>query len=649
LHIIGAINPLSSQILKSSNTGYEKLSFFSLCYMGSIRPCINYKRFPTHGKIFFMTANRPAPGERFNLLYRISQIFNSTLDMEEFLDRVMDEVIEATGAEHGFIVSRNETGALEFQVARGIDQENLLEDPSQVSHSVIEQVLDTWEPVLTHEATSDSRFSGQTSVVDLRLKSILCVPLQCKGELQGVIYVENRVRGGIFTDEDTELLTAIAANASVALENLQLVQDLQEQIRTLNLLYEISSDLTSQLDLDQILTATLQRVQAALGAPAASLLTVEGDKLVFQVALGEVAEEIKPFSIPIDQGIAGWVVQNAQGVIVNDVQNDPRFYSQPDAKSGFTTKNLIAAPLLVKEHAIGVIELFNKEGGFSDADLVLLSAIASSASIAIDNARLYQEAVEKGRLERELQMALTVQRGLLPDTPPKIPGWAFAANWQPAREVSGDFYDFIPLDAGPDSTLGLVIADVTDKGMPAALFMAYTRSILRANLHQIDSPSEAITRANRLICHESTHGLFVTLFYGPLDTQTGELLYVNAGHNPPLLYTASRREITRLMPTGIPLGVVQDFEYKQGSVRLLPGDFIFCYTDGITEPIDPDETEFGLEMLEKLIFDNRYAFPHKLADIVDQAVDDFTQSEELFDDKTIVVLKRTPRKMASSN
>ena len=402
-----------------------------------------------------MASKKPTPGERFNLLYRISQIFNSTLDMEEFLDRVIDEVIEATGAEHGFIVSRNETGALEFKVARGIAQENLLEDPSQVSHSVIEQVLDTWEPVLTHEATSDSRFSGQTSVVDLRLKSILCVPLQCKGELQGVIYVENRVRGGIFTDADTELLTAIAANASVALENLQLVQDLQEQIHTLNLLYEISSDLTSQLDLDQILTATLQRVQAALGAPAASLLTVEEGQLVFKVALGEVAEEIKPFSIPLDQGIAGWVVQNAQGVIVNDVQNDPRFYNQTDAKSGFTTKNLIAAPLLVKEQAIGVIELFNKDGGFSDADLVLLSSIASSASIAIDNARLYRDAVEKGRLERELQMALTVQRGLLPDAPPRIPGWAFAAKWQPAHEVSGDFYDFIPLDADSGQRFGI--------------------------------------------------------------------------------------------------------------------------------------------------------------------------------------------------
>jgi serine phosphatase RsbU (regulator of sigma subunit) len=592
-----------------------------------------------------MTDSPPRTGQRFDLLYRISQIFNSTLALEEVLNRVMDEVITATGAERGFIVFR-EAGSskLVFQVARGLDHQNLADDPSQLSRSIIEQVMDTREPVLTQEATSDNRFKSKESVMDLKLKSIVCVPLRCKLDRQGVIYVENRVRGGIFAERDVELLSAIAANASVALENVQLFRDLQNQIHTLNLLYETSSDLTSRLELDQLLTATLQRVQAALGAPAASLLTVEGDQLVFQVALGVVAAEIKPFRIPIDQGIAGWVVQNARGVIVNDVQNDPRFFRQPDAKSGFITQSLIAAPLLVKDRPIGVIELFNKQGGFTNADLELLTAIASSASIAIDNARLYQAAVEKGRMERELQMALNVQTGLLPGKPPEIPGWDFAAFWQPAREVSGDFYDFIHLGKIPSDQaglLGLVIADVTDKGMPAALFMAYTRSILRASVHQISAPDEGISQANQLICHESTHGLFVTMFYGQLNTATGELIYVNAGHNPPLHYHAATGLLERLMPTGIPIGVVEGFSYKQQRTSLETGDFLFCYTDGITEAINPEEDEFGLTQLEKVILKAKDASPQELAEVVDQSLIAFTQSDVLFDDKTIVVVKRT--------
>jgi serine phosphatase RsbU (regulator of sigma subunit) len=363
--------------------------------------------------------------------------------------------------------------------------------------------------------------------------------------------------------------------------------------------------------------------------------------------LGEKSDEIKPFRIPIDQGIAGWVVQNDHGAIVNNAQEDRRFYQEADTKSGFITKSIIAAPLRVKEQAIGVVELFNKKGGFTETDLELLTAIASTAAIAIDNARLYQAAVEKGRMERELQMALNVQTGLLPDNVPQLDGWDFAAQWQPARQVSGDFYDFIPLKGAGhtlfwgEPALGMVIADVTDKGMPAALFMAFTRSIIRANIHQVSSPAEGITHANQLICEESTRGLFVTLFYGQLNPETGDLIYVNAGHNPPLFYHAKTETLERLMPTGIPVGVVEDFEYKQEHVALEPGDFIFCYTDGITEAVDSDNQEFSLARLEKVVLANRYASADKLIQAVEHAVDEFTPEGSKFDDTTTIVIQRS--------
>jgi len=596
-----------------------------------------------------MTTPIQKRGQRFDLLYRISQTFNSSLDLDDVLNRVMDEVIEATGAERGFIMSLQPNGRLGFRIARGIEHQNLKGGELQVSKSIVRQVIETCKPIITKNATTDSRLNDETTVMDLKLKSIICVPMMCKDNSQGAIYVENRVQHGAFAERELELLTAIAANASVAVQNAQLFHDLQDQIQTLNLLYEISADLTSRLDLGQLLTATLQRVQQALAAPAASLLTIEGDELVFQVALGEKSEEIKPFRIPINQGIAGWVVQNDQGAIVNNAQEDGRFYQEADTKSGFITQSIIAAPLRVKEQAIGVVELFNKKGGFTETDLELLTAIASTAAIAIDNARLYQAAVEKGRMERELQMALNVQTGLLPDKVPQLDGWDFAAQWKPARQVSGDFYDFIPLRGashtlfGGGPALGIVIADVTDKGMPAALFMAFTRSIIRANLHQVSSPSEGINHANQLICEESTRGLFVTLFYAQLNPGTGDLTYVNAGHNPPLFFHAATGKLDRLMPTGIPVGVVEDFEYKQQHITLEPGDFIFCYTDGITEAIDYDNQEFGLGRLEKLILANRYAPANQLMEVVEQAVDEFTPEGNQFDDTTTIVIRRGDR------
>ncbi|HBX69365.1 MAG TPA: hypothetical protein DEH25_08260, partial [Chloroflexi bacterium] len=344
-------------------------------------------------------------GKRFELLYRTSQVFNSSINILEVFDLVIGEVIQAIGAQRGFLVTRSPDGSFLIPVARSIAGEKIDPTTITVSKSVVNQAIDTSEPVLSADALTDTRFREKLSITNLKLKSILCVPLKCREDLKGVIYVENNLEEAVFSQREVELLTAIAANAAVAIDNANNFSKLQEQLQTINLLYDINADLTSRLDLDQLLTVTLERVQQALQAPAASLLAVEGDNLVFQVALGEKSDQIKPFQIPIDQSIAGWVVQNRQGLIVNDAQKDARFFQTTDSESGFTTESIIAAPLLTHNSVIGVIELFNKVGGFDHNDLELLTAIAASAAIAIENARLYQAAVEQGRMERELQMA----------------------------------------------------------------------------------------------------------------------------------------------------------------------------------------------------------------------------------------------------
>ena len=283
-------------------------------------------------------------GARLALLYRVSQTFNSSLDLDTVLNLVMDEVIAVTSAERGFVMLRDEDGELAFRVARGMDRSIIDHPEFQISRGVVEQVAREGKPMLTSDAQRDERLSMRLSVIGLGLRSILCVPLQSKDTVSGVIYVDNRLQAGIFSPDDLDLLAAIASNAA----------------------------------------------------------------------------------------------------------------------------------------------------------------------ISIENARLYQVAVEKGRMERELQMARGVQASLLPQETPQIPGWAFEARWQPARTVSGDYYDFIPLDGGQ---LGLVIADVSDKGMPAAVFMALTRSTIRATASQLTSPVDAIAEANRLICADSAEGMCVTLFY----------------------------------------------------------------------------------------------------------------------------------------
>jgi sigma-B regulation protein RsbU (phosphoserine phosphatase) len=414
-----------------------------------------------------------ASTERLALIIRLSQTFNSSLDLDEVLNRVMDEVIAAVHAERGFVMLHEAGGRLAFRVARGIDQ-HTIEDPSfQISRGVVERVASDGRPVLTSDAQHDDRFSMRQSIVTLGLRSILCVPLVVRGQVTGVIYVDNRLHAGIF-------------------------------------------------------------------APA---------------------------------------------------------------------------------------------------DLELLAAIASSAAIAIENARLYQAAVDKGRLERELQMARDLQAGLLPRETPQIPGWEFVAYWQPARQVAGDYYDFVPGRAGQ---LGIVIADVADKGMPAAIFMALTRSTVRASLAGAPSPAEGIGRANRLICADAPDGMFVTLFYAQLDPASGELTYVNAGHNPAIHYRATEDRFYTLDRTGLILGVDEDATYAQRKVQLDPGDFVVLYTDGVTDAVREGASEefFGEERLHQLLTAHRRTPAAEIASALDQALRDFMGPGAPFDDVTVVAIKR---------
>ncbi len=582
--------------------------------------------------------------DRLAFLYRVSQVFNSSLDFDAVLARVMDEVIAATRAERGFLMLYDADGELAFRAARGLNRQTIDAPGFQISRGLVERVAREGTPQLASDAQSDSWLSRRASVTDLRLRSILCVPLQSKGSTIGVIYVDNRLQSGIFTADDLELLSALAHQAAIAIDNARLFSDAQSKLSSLRLLHDISADLTSTLDLNRVLIACLQRVQNLLGVATASILSVEGDELVFQVAIGDKSDQVKPFRVPMGHGIAGWVAQNVQATFSNDVARDPRFYHRVDDGTGFATHALMAAPLIVNERVIGVVEVSNKPGGFSESDVDLLSTIAGGAAIAIENARLYQIAVEKGRIERELQVAYEVQSSLLPAATPNIDGWEFAALWHPARVVGGDYYDFVPIQLGKDSKasagVGVIIGDVTDKGMPAALFMALTRSTVRASLIPGRSPVECITRANALITADSPNGMFVSLFYAQIDPASGELTYVNAGHNPPLHYRAAQGDLVELTRTGIVLGIEGEFQFEQRTAILSQGDFVLLYTDGVSEATDAQSNEFGVERMTQIILDYRDHPVGEIIAAVKTDLDTFAKGVPQFDDITMVAFKR---------
>ncbi len=582
------------------------------------------------------------------LLYRLAQDFNAALDPDAVLERTMDDVITITEAERGFVLLANrQPGGKHVRLAaHGAERGVLNAQEYTLSRAIVNRVIESGESL----SSGDSAHFDADAVPVIQNLNWLCVPMNSKSSVLGAIYV-SRAHRGAFSRTDLELLSVVAASAASALDNVHLFRETESRLKTLDLLHHISQEITSTLDLERVLYTTTLAVKELLGGSTASILTVDGDALTFQVATGQSSAQIKPFRVPLGQGIAGWVVEHKQPVMVDDVQNDPRFFGTLDKKTGFVTRNLIAVPLIVNDRAIGVIEVFNKSGGFSLADQELLATFASSAAFAIENARLYQVAVEKGRLERELQVARQVQVSLLPQGVPDLPGWDLAAAWLPAREVAGDYYDFIPLhsvsgtfplEMPPNQAqkFGLVIADVADKGTPAALFMVNTRATLRASMFEAASPMHGLTHVNQLVCGDAHDGMFVTLFYAQINNLDGVVTYVNAGHNPPLLARGGGGELELLTRTGMSLGVDPSARFVQRVVTLEAGDCILLYTDGVPDALNEAGQEFGDARLRELVSIHREKSAAGLVNAIETALKAHIGETAPFDDITLMALKR---------
>ena len=267
----------------------------------------------------------------------------------------------------------------------------------------------------------------------------------------------------------------------------------------------------------------------------------------------------------------------------------------------------------------------------------IIDGIAQQAALAVQSDLLQREMGERERLERELQLAHEIQQTFMPDQPPALSGWELAFAWRAARQVAGDFYDFFELS---DGRLGLVIADVADKGMPAALFMALTRTLMRAAALEEASPAAALARVNDLLVPDAQQGMFVTAFYATLSLEAGNLTYANAGHNRPLLWRARGRELERLDQGGMALGVMEGERLEDYAVRLEPGDHLVLYTDGVSEAFSPQGDMYGEERLREAIQAAAAGSAQSMLDAIGSSVVAFTGDVAPSDDRTLVVLRR---------
>jgi len=295
-----------------------------------------------------------------------------------------------------------------------------------------------------------------------------------------------------------------------------------------------------------------------------------------------------------------------------------------------------SVPIIASGQPLGIINVATQDWQFlTAADLQLLSAVGAQVAIALERARLYDVThAQRLRLERELKLAREIQDSLLPEALPQVPGFGLAADWRSALEMAGDFYDIFPV---PDGRWGIVVADVSDKGAAAAMYMAMTRSLIRASASNYSNPAAALNEVNERLLAHSTSDMFVTVFYAVLDAETQTLSYANAGQNPPLLrrITGGIGSLTR---TGAALGVLEDLTLAHASLILAPGDSLVIYTDGVTDALNPHGEEYGTNRLAEAILNADPSDARSLLDYLKSGLAAFTQDVPPFDDITFFIL-----------
>lgn len=417
-------------------------------------------------------------------------------------------------------------------------------------------------------------------------------------------------------------------------------QKLKLAVNELSILNNIASSISStqsvETIIDMIVIKCVKHLHAEEGT--VSLLAKEEEeenqKFYTMIRRQDLTQQRVP--IQLDHQITGWMLRKQEPLLSNDVLNDTRF-TLPEHTDA-SIRNMVCVPLIAKGKLIGYLAVFNKKNGlkFEDKDRRLLVIIASQSAQIIENSRLYEEEKEYLILKEEMKVATRIQNNLLPDKNPEIPGYEIAALNIPAKEVGGDYYDFIDLS---DENLGFCIGDITGKGMPAALLMANLQASLRSQALINLEAKVCLENINKLLYRNTEASKFATLFYGVLDPVNHEIQYCNAGHDQPLLIREQKLHL-KLEATGMLLGVVDDAAYISEKISLLPDDILVIYTDGITEAMNREFEEFGLdrtiEVIEKSSEKSASLILKGIYDQVKLHSNGFQQS----DDITIMVIKR---------
>lgn len=413
---------------------------------------------------------------------------------------------------------------------------------------------------------------------------------------------------------------------------------LRDPFERLKVLYQVADTIRAILDLDELLHKLMDIIWNVIAPDRGIILLRDEVDQTLEPVVVRVREDATD-EISISRGIVERCMAEQVAILVSDAPSDVRFAANESVIAG-RIRSAMSVPLVAKNEVLGVIYVDSQVPSttyYTNDDLELLTGIANQAALAIANARLYRQALERQKLEKELELARSIQVNLLPKSYPKIPGVTFAAMSAPAHKVGGDYYDFFELS---DGRTAIVLADVSGKGMPAAILTATIRASVRMETHvRYDLPANVLMGAiNSWACKDATNNMFVTMVYAVFDPKSRTLEYTNAGHMPPLLFKPSG-EYRKLETGGCFLGIMEFVDYEAETLPIQKGDTLVLVTDGVTDTHNAANQVFGIERLIEVVRNNLHLSAEELRDEIYEATVLFRATTEQFDDITIVVVK----------
>lgn len=579
---------------------------------------------------------KPVRGLTLTRINDITIRINSAESLDSLLTVIMDTAREFLASEASSLLLYDpETDELIFDVALGATGGSLTSKRIPSGQGIAGACARERAPILVNDAAQDERvFKDLDQESGFVTRNLLAVPMAAGNSLIGVLEVLNTADGRDFDRTDIKLLSYLSNMAALAIRNRQLYDDVKERVFELNCIYEISESIRDQDDLDDLLESVLAAVDRVLGVTRLSVIFLEGEGA--RIAKTRCFRlEDQDIWIDPTAGINGIVFRSGDPLLVRDLQKDLRL--EPEHSDRYGTRSFISVPMSQGRKTVGVLNAADKRDGspFDYFELKVLSTIASQVADACTRILSREREREIAAYRRDLETAAMIQQNSLPRIPALVAGLEIATRYEACKDVGGDFYELV---YHSEDRVSLVMADVAGKGVPAALFMEYSKTLLAGQIPRNLDPVTTLTVSNRQIYDNSQMGIFVTCMLIQVERDLGRLRLASAGHNHQILLR-SDGNVESLSARGKPLGIFEESVYEERVVDYAPGDLLLLYTDGITEANNEALDEFGEDRLFELFQSLGQARPSAIVEQIFADVNEFRAGFESSDDATMMVVR----------